>query len=398
MVRRRSLIAGTVAFAASAHAQDRPYRIAVSGDMSGMYQDVSGPGQVAAVRMAAEEFGGTVLGRRIEVLSADDQNKPDVAGTTARRWFDQDGVSAIVGGGNSSTAAAILAAAREKARPFHIVAAGNPDFTGRLCSPISTQWAYDTFSAASSAGRFLSKDGGSWFFVTVDYAFGAALERDVTSVVRAAGGTVVGSVKAPLNTADWSSYLLQAQASKAGTIALAVAGTDLIGAVKQAAEFGITRPGGPQKIAALIALVSDIVPMGVEAAQGVIASESFYWDRDDATRAWTKRWSAQRPNKAPNMFQAYAYTAALHHLKAVQAVGRDDGPAIVAAMKAMPVDDFNNRGVRIRADGRAMNPTLILRVKAPGAVRHGTDVFEILGEVPGDQLYRTPEMGGCSLA
>jgi branched-chain amino acid transport system substrate-binding protein len=344
--------------------------------------------------MAVADFGGHVLGRPIEVLSADDQNKPDIAGTNARRWIDEDGVVAIVGGGNSSTAAAILSVAREKLCPFMIIGAGNPEFTRSLCCPVSTQWAYDTYSAASSTGRFLSGKGGAWFFITADYAFGLALERDVTSVVTASGGKVVGSVKVPLNTADWSAALLAAQASGADTIGLAIAGTDLIGAVKQAGEFGLT---GTRRVAAMIALVSDIVPMGVEAAQGLIASEAFYWDRDEASRAWTARWTAQRPSKVPNMFQAYAYSAALHYLRAVQASGSVDGQRVVAAMKATPVEDFNNHAVTIRADGRVMNPTLILRVKKPSDVKARFDVFEVLGEVSGAQLYRPADAALCPL-
>ena len=399
MLHRRSFLAAApLAFAGARQSRAQgttPFRIAVSGDMSGMYQDVSGPGQVVAVRMAVQDVGGYVLGRPIEVLSADDQNKADVASATVRRWFDEEDVAAIVGGGNSSTAAAILGVARDKHKPFMIVAAGNPEFTRSLCSPISTQWAYDTYSAAASTGRFLSSKGGSWFFITADYAFGHALERDVTSVVSEAGGRVVGSVKVPLNTADWSSALLAAQSSGAETIGLAVAGTDLIGAVKQAGEFGLT---GTHRVAAMIALVSDIVPMGVAAAQGLIASESFYWDRDAASRAWTVRWTSQRPGKVPNMFQAYAYTAALHYLRAVQAAGTDDGPTVVAAMKRMPVDDFNNHAVVIRADGRVMNPTFILRVKKPSDMAGQFDVFDVLGEVPGAQLYRPADVAACPLA
>lgn len=372
-----------------------PFRIGVSNDQSGVYQDVTGPGQAIAVRMAVQDFGGKVLGRPIEVLVADDQNKPDVAGGTVRRWFDAEGVSAIVGGGNSATSGAIQAVAREKERAFMIVGAGNPDFYGKNCSPFSTIWAYDTYSAAASTGRFLSENGGSWFFITTNYAFGVALERDTASIVEASGGTVIGSVKAPLNTSDWSSFLLQAETSGAKTIGLAVAGADLTNAVKQANEFGITR-GGQRRLAAMIALTTDVLALGPQASAGLVASESFYWNMNDATRTWARRWMAQRPGKVPHMLIAYAYTATLHYLKAVQAAGTDDAAKVLAQMKAMPVDDFNNHGVTIRADGRVLNHTYILRARPSSG--DPMDVMEVIGTIPGDQLYRPLAGNGCTFA
>ena len=385
------LLASLIALPAWAQS---PFRIGVSNDQSGVYQDVTGPGQAIAVRMAVADFGGSVLGRKIEVLVADDQNKPDVATAVVRRWFDVEGVSAVVGGGNSAVAGAIQAVAREKARAFMIVGAGNPDLYGKFCSPFSTIWAYDTHSAAVSTGKFLSEGGGSWYFITTDYAFGAALERDTTGVVLASGGTVTGSVKVPLNTADWSSYLIRAQASGAKTIGLAVAGADLINVVKQAHEFGITQGG--QRLAAMIALSTDVVALGPQASSGLIASESFYWNMNDNTRAWARRWMAERPGKLPHMLMAYAYSATLHYLKAVQAAGTDDAATVVARMKSMPVEDFNNSGVVIRADGRVLNPTYILRARPSAG--DPQDVMEVIGRIPGDQLYRPIAGNGCTMA
>ncbi|SJZ69583.1 branched-chain amino acid transport system substrate-binding protein [Enhydrobacter aerosaccus] len=387
-----TLLAG-VAAATSTSAQT-PFRIGVVNDQSGVYQDVTGPGQAIAARMAVEDFGGKVLGRPIEVVVANDQNKPDIGATAVRRWFDAEGVSAVIGGGNSAVAAAILTVARERGRPFMIVGAGNPDFYGKLCTPYTTQWAYDTYSAAQSTGSYLSQGGGSWFFITTDYAFGHALERDTTAVVNASGGKVLGSVKVPLNTADWSSFLMQAQSSGAKTIGLAVAGADLINVVKQANEFGLTRGG--QRLAAMIALATDVVALGPEASAGLIGSESFYWNANEATRAWSRRWMAQRPGKVPHMLIAYAYSATLHYLKAVQSVGSDDPKAVVARMKEMPVEDFNNHGVAIRADGRVMNPSLILRAHPPKD--DPLDVMEVLATVPGDKLYRPIAGNGCTMA
>lgn len=380
--------------AAGGAAAQAPFRIGVSNDQSGVYEDVTGPGQAIAVRMAVADFGGKVLGRPIEVLVADDLNKPDVATTTVRRWFDTEGVSAVVGGGNSAVAGAIVAVAKEHAKAFMIVGAGNPDLYGKLCTPFTTIWAYDTFSAAASTGGYLSRAGGSWFFITADYTFGHALERDTTAVVTASGGKVLGSVSVPLGTADWSSYLLRAQASGADTIGLAVAGADLINAVKQAQEFGIGKKG--QRLAAMIALTTDVVALGPQASTGLIASESFYWNQNDATRAWARRWMAQRPGKVPHMLMAYAYTATLHYLKAVQAAGTDDAATVVARMKGMPVEDFNNHGVTIRADGRVMNPTLILRARPSSG--DPLDVMEILATEPGDRLYRPIAGNGCKMA
>jgi branched-chain amino acid transport system substrate-binding protein len=367
--------------------------------MSGNYIDTTGPGQVAAVEFAVEDFGGSVLGRQIVIKSADDQNKPDLAATNARRWFEVDNVTAIAGGGNSSASMAILNVAKAANRTFLIAGAGNPDFAGKECSPISTQWAYDTFAQATSTGSYLSRDAASdsWFFITADYAFGHALERDASQVVTRAGAKVLGSVRTPLGTPDYASFLLQAQASKAKTIGLAVAGQDLANVIKQAGEFGVGRGGSGQRLAGLTMFSSDLPGLGLSAAQGLVASESFYWDRTDETRAWTKRFMARRPGKIPNMLHAGIYSAVLHYLKAVQAVGGTDALAINARMRSVPINDFNNKDVAIRKDGRVMNPMYVLRVKAPSESKSQFDVQEILATVSPETAFRSIEAAGCKL-
>ncbi|MBN8942958.1 MAG: ABC transporter substrate-binding protein [Rhizobiales bacterium] len=375
-----------------------PFIIGVSGDQSGPYIDVTGPGQVLAAEMAVADFGGRVLGRPIVIRFADDQNRPDIASANARRWFDVDRVEAIVGGGNSTTAFAVLNAARQAGRTFLVVGAGNPDFAGKECSPISTQWAYDTYAQAAATGAYLSRgNAGSWFFITADYAFGHALERDTGRVVAAAGGRVAGSVRAPLGTSDFSSFLLQAQGSRAGVVALALAGQDLINAIKQAGEFGLVGGAAGQRLAGLSLLSNDVVGIGLAAAEGLVASESFYWDRTEETRAWTRRFNARLPGKIPNMVHAATYSAVLHYLRAVEAAGTADARAVNARMKQLPVNDFNNAGVHIRQDGRVMNPMYVLKVKAPRASTGRFDVQEVLATLPAEQVFRSAEEAGCRL-
>lgn len=399
VIARRVLLLSPLA-APAVHAQEtRPIRIGVTADMSGTFVDTTGPGQTVGAQLAVDDFGGRLLGRPIQVLQADDQNRPDIGNTTARRWLDTEGVDVILGGGNSAVANAILQVARERGRSFLIVGAGNPDFSGRMCSPISTHWAFDTFAQAASTGEYLARDaaGGSWFFVTADYAFGHALERDTTRVVQAAGGRVLGSVRVPLGTTDYSSFLVQAQASRASVIGLATAGQDLVNAVKQAAEFGLARPGSGRRLAGLSLLANDVPGIGLAAAQGLIASESFYWDMNDGTRAFARRFQQRRPNRMPNMLHAGAYSAALHWLKAAQAEGSTDGAAVTRRMKAMPVEDFNNAGIAIRPDGRVLHAMHILRAKTPDASRERFDAMEVIGTLPGERVFRPAAEGGCTL-
>ncbi|QCI66283.1 ABC transporter substrate-binding protein [Phreatobacter stygius] len=392
--------AAIVPFATARAQAPQPFIIGVSGDQSGPYIDVTGPGQVLAAELAVADFGGQVLGRPIVIRSADDQNRPDIASANARRWFDVDRAEVIVGGGNSTTAFAVLNAARQAGRSFLVVGAGNPDFAGKECSAVSTQWAYDTHAQAVATGVYLSRGVGvgSWFFITADYAFGHALERDTGRVVAAAGGRVAGSVRAPLGTADFSSFLLQAQGSRAGVIALALAGQDLINAIKQAGEFGLVGGAGGQRLAGLSLLSNDVVGIGLAAAEGLVASESFYWDRTEETRAWTRRFNARLPGKIPNMVHAATYSAVLHYLRAVQAAGTVEARTVNAKMKELPVNDFNNADVRIRQDGRVLNPMYILRVKSPRASTGPFDVQEVLATLPAEQVFRTAEEAGCRLS
>jgi branched-chain amino acid transport system substrate-binding protein len=394
---RRHLLAAPLATPALAQ-EVRPIRIGVTADMSGTFVDTTGPGQTVATQLAVEDFGGTLLGRPIQVLQSDDQNRPDIGNTTARRWYDAEGVDVIIGGGNSAVANAILQVARERARAFLIVGAGNPDFSGRMCSPISTHWAYDTFAQAASTGDYPSRaaGGGGWFFITADYAFGHALERDTTRVVQAAGGRVLGSVRVPLGTTDYSSFLLQAQAARPAIVGLATAGQDLVNAVKQAAEFGLARPGSNIRVAGLSLLANDVPGIGLAAAQGLIASESFYWDMNDGTRDFTRRFQARRP-RMPNMLHAGCYSAAMHWMRAVAAEGSLDGAAVTRRMKATPVNDFNNRDIAIRPDGRVLHTMHILRAKTPAASRDRLDAMEVIATLPGERVFRPAAEGGCTL-
>lgn len=400
-ITRRTLVVGAAVplLAGQARAQaPKPFIIGLTADMSGPFVDFSGPGQVVAAEMAVQDFGGSVLGRPIRILSADDQNKADIASATARRWFDVDGAEAIVGGGNSSCALAILNVARGVGRSFMISAAGNPALSGAECSPVSTHWAYDTYAQATATSTHLTeKPGETWYFVTSDYAFGHALERDAAAVVQKLGGKVTGSVRAPLGTPDFSSFLLQAQASKARTIGLAVAGHDLINIIKQAGEFGVGGSGSGQRLAGLTLFSSDLPGIGLQAAQGLVSTESFYWDRNEETRAWTRRFHEKRPGKIPNLSQAGVYSAVLHYLKAVQAVGSADAVKVNEQMRKTPVADFNNKNVAIRLDGRVMHPMYVLRVKLPSASRGPFDVQEILATVPPEQAFRAAEEAGCKL-
>lgn len=394
-----TLVLGSLFAGAPAHAQT-PVKLAISADMSGPYVDTTGPGQTVAAQLAIEDFGGKVLGRPIQLLSADDGNKPDIASANTRRWIESEGIDAIVGGGNSATALAILTVAREKNRAFLIVGAGNPDFAGKNCSPISTQWAFDTFAQAATTGQYLTGQagGGSWFFITADYAFGHALERDTTRIVRETGGKVLGAIKSPLGTFDYSSFLLQAQASGAKTVGLAIAGQDLINAVKQAGEFGVGRGQSAQRLAGLSLFSSDIPGIGLQNAQGLIASESFYWDRDEGTRAFTKRFMEQRPGRMPNMLHAHVYAAVAHYLKAVQATGTTDARTVTAKMKEVLVEDFVNKDVRIREDGRVLNSMHVIRVKEPARSSGPFDVVDVVATLPGEQVFRSMAEGGCQVS
>src|SRR6516165_7718781 len=382
--------------APSSHAQtpDRTIKIGVLADMSGLYSDLSGIGSVVATQMAEEDFGGIVLGRKVEVVSADHQNKPDIGSNIARRWFDQEGVYAIVDVPVSSIAFAVQQIARQANRVLLISSSGSSDLTGKSCSPTSVHWTYDTYALAQTAGKAMIQQGGdTWFFITADYAFGHALERDTAAIVRANGGKVLGSVRHPQGTSDFSSFLLQAQTSKAKVIGLANAGGDTINSVKQANEFGIV---GPQKIVGLLTYISDVHSMGLKNAKGLIVASAFYWDLSDETRAWTKRFM-DRAKKVPTMANAGTYGAVLHYLKAIEEAGTDEAKAVVQKMKEIPINDFFTKGGRVREDGRVIRNMYLFQVKTPEESKYAYDYYKLLKTVAGDEAFRPIEQGGCRM-
>jgi branched-chain amino acid transport system substrate-binding protein len=395
--------AGTWAFAVAAligtaaQAEDVTVKIGVLTDMSSLYADATGPGSVAAAKMAVDDFNPAAHGLKVEVVSADHQNKPDVGSNIARQWFDVDHVDVIVDVPNSGVALAVSDVTREKNKVFLVSGAAISDLTGPKCSPNTIHWTYDTWMLANSTGKSVVKTGGdTWFFLTSDYAFGHALERDATAVVLANGGKVIGAVSHPLNNQDFSSFLLQAQASKAKIIGLANAGGDTINAIKQGAEFGIT--AGGQHFAGLLVFISDVQALGLKAAQGLVLTETFYWDMNDATRAWTKRWQAQRPGKFPSMIQAGVYSAVMHYLKAVAALKSGaDGKAVVAEMKAMPTDDPLFGKGSVRADGRKIHPAYLFEVKAPEESKYPGDDFKLRATIPADESFRPMKDDKCPL-
>ncbi|MGI4799918.1 MAG: ABC transporter substrate-binding protein [Janthinobacterium lividum] len=394
---RNALLALTIG--ASAHpalAQSPPLRIGVLNDQSGMYADLSGPGSVVAATMAAEDAGGTVLGRKIEVLTGDHQNKADVGAAVAAQWYDTQGVSAIVDVPVSSVALAVQDVARKRQKIVMFSGAGSSDLTGKACSPTGFAWTYDTIALANGTGSAIVKAGGdTWFFLTADYAFGTAAEHDVSEVVRANGGRVVGAVRIAMSTTDFSSFLLQAQASHAKIIGLANAGSDLINAIKQASEFGIVAAG--QKLAGLLVFISDVHSLGLQTAQGLQLTESFYWDQNDGTRAFADRFAARTGGKRPTMVQAGVYSAVAHYLKAVAKAGTDDGPAVADAIRAIPVDDFMTDHVAVRIDGRVLRDFYLFEVKSPAESKGPWDLYKLIRRIPAQDAVRPLAQGGCPL-
>jgi branched-chain amino acid transport system substrate-binding protein len=381
----------------AALAQDKVVKIGVLNDQSGLYADLGGPGSVLAAKMAAEEFGNKVAGIPIEIVSADHQNKPDVGSGIATKWYDVDKVDVIVDVPNSGVALAIAKITADKNKVFIDSGAATSDLTGKACTPNTVHWTYDTWSLANGTGKEVVKAGGdTWFFLTADYAFGKALERDTTAVVVANGGKVLGSVLHPLTTADFSSFLLQAQASKAKIIGLANAGGDTINSIKAAAEFGIVQGG--QKLAGLLVFISDVHALGLKTANGLQLTSAFYWDHDDKTRAWSKKFAARNNGRMPTMVQAGVYAGVLHYLKAVQALKSDeDGKAVVAKMKAIPTDDPLFGKGTIRADGRKIHPMYLFEVKKPSESKGPWDYYKQIKEIPADQAFRPLAQGECPL-
>ena len=383
-------------FAAGAQAQD--VRIGVLNDRSGIYADLSGEGSVVAARMAVEDFDAESKGINVTIISADHQNKPDVAATLARQWFDQDNVDLIVDVPTSSAALAVAEITREKNKVFINSGAGTTELTGAQCSPNTVHWTYDTWALANGTGGAMVETGAdTWFFLTADYAFGHALESDTRALVEGAGGQVLGQVRHPFPGQDFSSFLLQAQSSGAQVIGLANAGGDTVNAIKQAAEFGITQGG--QSLAGLLIFITDVHALGLEAAQGLVLTESFYWDLNDGTREWSDRFAEQMSGQKPTMVHAGVYSGVLHYLKAIEATGDDsDGAAVVAAMKEMPTSDPLFGEGEIRADGRKLHDMYLFRVKSPDASSGPWDYYELVSTIPAANAFKPMEGGGCALA
>jgi branched-chain amino acid transport system substrate-binding protein len=369
-----------------------PLKIAVMDGFSGVYGDLTA-GEVEAMQMAIEDVGGKVNGRSVEILSADHQTKPDIGATIARKWYDE-GVKMITGLGTSSVALAVRKVSQEKGLIDINTGAASSDLTGPACSETGAHWVYDTYALAHVTGDAMVKAGGdSWYFLTADYAFGHALERDVSDVVKAAGGKVLGAVRHPLSTQDFSSFLLQAQASKAKVIGLANAGQDTINSIKQASEFGIVKGG--QKLAGLLVFATDVQALTLPVAQGLVLTESFYWDLNDETRAWTKRYRAKK-DRLPSMLTAGVYSSTLHYLKAVQAVGSaDDAKKVMAKMREMPINDVMTKNGKLREDGRVVRDMYLFQVKAPSESKGKDDIYKLIATVPGDKAYRPLNEGKC---
>ena len=383
--------------AAQAQISDGVVKIGVLNDMSSLYADIGGPGSVVAAKMAVDDYlKSHKSGLKVEIVSADHQNKPDVGSQIARQWYDVDKVDVIVDVPNSGVALAVSGVTREKGKAFLVTGAASADLTGKACSPNTIHWLYDTWNLAHGTGSAVVKTGGdTWFFITADYAFGHALERDTAEVVKANGGKVLGAVRAPLNTQDFSSFLLQAQASKAKVIGLANAGGDTINSIKQAAEFGIVKGG--QQLAGLLVFLSDVHGLGLDKAQGLVLTETFYWDMNAQTRAWSKRFAALDHGKYPTMNHAGVYSAVLHYLKAVEAAKTDDGTKVIAEMKKLPTDDPLFGKGRVRQDGRKIHPAYLFEVKKPSESKYPYDYYKLRATIPADQAFRPEKDGGCPL-
>jgi branched-chain amino acid transport system substrate-binding protein len=383
--------------AADAQYTDGVIKIGVLTDLSGLYADLAGPGSVTAAKLAVADFNAAAKGMKVEIIAGDHQNKPDIAAGLANSWFDVDKVDVIVELVNSGVALAVSEVARAKNKIALVSGAASSDLTGAKCNANTIHWTYDTWALANGTGKAMVKTGGStWFFLTADYTFGYALERDTSAVVEANGGKVLGRVRAPLNSNDFSSFLLQAQASKAKVIGLANAGGDTINAIKQASEFGIVRGG--QSLAGLLVFASDIAALGLPAAQGLVLTETWYWDMNDANRAWTKRWQAERPGKYPTMVHAGVYSSVIHYLKAVEALKADgDGKAVVAKMKEMPTEDRLFGQGTVRVDGRKLHDAYLFEVKKPAESKHPGDFYKTRATIPAAEAFRPLKEGGCPL-
>ena len=400
---RTTALAAGLAFAVAAQAQnaapkgasDGVVKIGILNDQSGVYADFGGRGSVEAAKMAVEDFGGKVLDVPVQIVDADHQNKPDIASNVARQWYDTDKVDAIMELTTSSVALAVQGLSKEKRKITIVDGAATSDLTGKQCTPYGFHWAYDTHALAVGTGGSLVETGGdTWFFLTADYAFGTALQADVTQYVTQKGGKVVGAVRHPLSAQDFSSFLLQAQGSGAKIIGLANAGLDTSNAIKQAAEFGIVQGG--QRLAALLFTLSEVHGLGLKAAQGIVLTEGYYWDLDDQARAFAKRFMA-KTGKMPNMIQAGTYSSVLHYLKAVKAAGTDDTDAVAAKMRELKVDDFFGRGGTVQANGLMVHDMYLFQVKSPAESKAPWDYYKLLATIPGDKAFLSAKASGCPL-
>jgi branched-chain amino acid transport system substrate-binding protein len=402
MARKRLLTAfGTglalimaVSGAWAAGLSDGVLKVGVMTDMSGAYSDLCGPGSVVAAQMAIDDFGGKVLGKQIELVSVDHQNKPDIAANKAREWFDNDKVDVIADLPTSSAALAVEEVANQKKKITLISTGASTKITNDSCTPYNVHWTYDTYALAVGTGKAVVANGGdTWFFITADYAFGHSLESDTAAVVKASGGKVLGDVKAPFPNTDFSSFLMQAQASGAKIIGLANAGADTINSIKQAKEFGITQN---QTLAGLLIFITDINSLGLDTAQGMVLTTGFYWDRNDETRDWSKRFRERHKNM-PTMGQAGVYSALMHYFKAVEKAGTDDAAAVMAAMKSMPINDMFAKNGYIRDDGRMVHDMYLVQVKKPSESTGPWDYYKVLRTIPGDEAYMPLSQSTCKL-
>jgi len=391
-------VSATCAFAAagtaSAQVSGDVIRIGIITDMSGLYADIDGPGGVEAIKMAVADFGGNVAGKKIEVLSADHQNKADIAASKAREWFDQQGVDMLLGGTNSGTNLAMAKVAAEKKKPFISIGAATARLTNEECSPYTVHYAYDTVALAKGTGSAIVKQGGkSWYFLTADYAFGASLEKDTSDVVKSSGGQVVGSVKHPLSASDFSSFLLQAQSSKAQILGLANAGGDTINSIKAANEFGITKS---MKLAGLLMFINDVHALGLNLTQGMYLTDGWYWDLNDDTRKWSKRYF-EKMKKMPSMLQAADYSATMHYLNAVKAINSDDPDKVMAQMKKTKINDFFSKNGEIRPDGRMVHDMYLMEVKKQAESKYPWDYYKVVQTIPAAQAWTTKAESKCAL-
>lgn len=381
--------------ATTSHAQSSggAVKIGVLADMSSIYSSIGGKGLVDAAKMAVEDFGGSVLGKPIELLSVDTQNKVDVASSRARQWFDVDGVDMVTDMPTSAIALAVSKLGEEKKKIVMVTSAATSDLTGKACSPYTAHWTYDTYAMSVGTAAAVVKSGGdTWYFLSADYAFGQALERDATQVIEANGGKVLGSAKHPLSAPDFSSFILQAQSSKAKVIGLANGGQDTSNAIKQAAEFGVGKSG--QKVAALLAFLSDIKSIGLPLAQGLYLTEAFYWDLNDKTREWSQRFY-KRNGVMPTMTQAGTYGAVTHYLQAVKAVGSKDSDKVMAQMRETPINDFMTTNGTLRKDGRVVRDMYLFQVKTPVESKGEWDLYKTIATTPGNIAFRPMDKGGC---